>query len=336
MDPLEAALRDALPLCGINGGRVLAAVSGGPDSVALLYALGSIREQARLEIHAAHLDHALRGEEAAADAAWVAELCDALHMPAVVERVDVRQAAAERRIGVEEAARQVRYEFLARAARERDCPVVAVAHTADDQAETILHHIVRGTGLDGLRGMPRTRPLAEGVALVRPLLGVRRSEIEAYLRERGAAWRVDRTNECLDQTRNRIRRQLLPLLRLEFNPQVDAALWRLGRQAAEVQELIGGLVQDLLPHCLADAAPSLVRVDCTALAGRPRHLVRELLRRVWETRGWGAGAMTHAHWDALATLAQCGGSALTLPGGVQAERRGGLLVLSLESGAGCR
>jgi tRNA(Ile)-lysidine synthase len=202
-----------------------------------------------------------------------------------------------------------------------------VAHTADDQAETILHHIVRGTGLDGLRGMPRSRPLAAGVTLVRPLLDVRRSEIEEYLIAKGASWRIDRTNECLDHTRNRIRQQLLPVLRTEFNGQVDAALVRLGKQAAEVQELVCGLTEELLAQSRADVTSDFVRLDCAPLTGRPRHLVRELLRRVWDVQGWPVGAMAHAHWEALAALAISGGSATTLPGGVQASCRGQLLVL---------
>jgi tRNA(Ile)-lysidine synthase len=333
MHPLETEFRHSLPQCGIRAGPLLAAVSGGPDSVALLHAFCAVREQAGLEVHVAHLDHALRGEESAADAAWVVDLCDRLEVSAILERVDVRQAAVERGLGAEEAAREVRYEFLARTAQARNCPVVAVAHTADDQAETILHHIVRGTGLDGLRGMPRSRPLAAGVTLVRPLLDVRRSEVEEYLIATGASWRIDRTNECLDHTRNRIRQQLLPLLRSEFNGQVDAALVRLGKQAAEVQDIVRGLVEELLAQSRADVTPGLVRLDCAPLTGRPRHLVRELLRRVWEVQGWPVGAMTHAHWEALTALALSGGSAMSLPGAVQSLRRGQLLVLERRQGA---
>jgi tRNA(Ile)-lysidine synthase len=330
MHPLEQAMRDALDRFGARSTGLLVAVSGGPDSVSLLHALHRLAPECGLSLHVAHLDHGLRGEESTADAEWVREACRRLDVAIIIERCDVRAAAAEWSTGIEETARQLRYEFFIRAAQSAQCPWVAVAHTADDQAETILHRILRGTGLEGLRGMPDSRPLAEGVTLIRPLLEIRRGAVEDYLRTIGADFRVDRTNVELDQTRNRIRNRLLPLLREEFNPQVDAALRRLGSQAEEVQGGLRYVVAELLNRCLSDRAPEFVRIDCGPLAGLPRHLVRETLRRAWEMQNWPVGQMTQAHWDAVAERALSGGTSLSLPGPVQATRRGTLLVLQRE------
>jgi tRNA(Ile)-lysidine synthase len=330
MHPFEQSVRDALDRFGARSARLLVAVSGGPDSMSLLNALHRLAPECDLDLHAAHMDHGLRGEESTADADWVRRECGRLDVPVIIEHCDVRAAAAERSTGIEETARQLRYEFFIRAAQSAQCPCVVLAHTADDQTETILHRILRGTGLEGLRGMPESRSLADGVTLIRPLLEVRRAAIEEYLRTIVAEFRVDRTNVELDQTRNRIRNRLLPLLREEFNPQVDAALRRLGSQAAEVQGVLRYVVDDLLKRCLIDRAPGLARIDCGLLADLPRHLVREMLRRVWEMQNWPVGQMTQTHWDAVADRALSGGTSLSLPGPVQATRRGTLLVLQRE------
>lgn len=328
--PLEAGLLAVLGRLSVQSTRVLVAVSGGPDSMSLLHAIHRTALNSGLHLQVAHLDHGLRGDESTADAEWVRAVCDRMGIPAIIEHADVRVAARNTSAGIEETARELRYNFFVRTAHSAQCPYVAVAHTADDQTETILHHIIRGTGLDGLRGMPETRLLAEDVTLIRPLLQFRRADVEAYLRSIGAEYRIDRTNVELEPTRNRIRNRLLPLLREEFNPQVDAALRRLGGQAAEVQHALRFVVEDLLMRCLSDVTPDVARIDCGPLAGVPRHLVREVFRRLWESQGWPAGQMTQTHWDAIADRALSGGTSLSLPGAVQATRRGRLLVLQRE------
>ncbi len=319
----------AAALTGLNSrsAGVLVAVSGGADSTALLRGLHALRAVFDLSLTAAHLDHGLRGEASAADAAWVAEECRSLAVPIAVEQDDVAARAAEGRTGIEETARRARYEFLARTARARDCSFVAVAHTADDQAETILHHIVRGTGLAGLRGMPVSRTLDAGVTLIRPLLRVTRAEVEVYLQDIGQAIRDDVSNVDPRFTRNRIRHELLPLLRAEFNPQIDDVLRTLGTQAEEAQAVIERVAAALLDKSLADAGPTLARLDCRAFAGEPRQLIREVLRLLWRREGWPDGGMTFEHWDAAASLAAAAGDALTLPRGVRCFRRGHLLVV---------
>jgi tRNA(Ile)-lysidine synthase len=222
----------------------------------------------------------------------------------------------------------LRYAFLLRAAREHRCEFVAVAHTADDQAETILHHIVRGTGLAGLRGMPVSRTLGEGLTLIRPLLRVTRVEVEEYLRGLGQTFRDDPSNVDPRFTRNRIRHELLPLLRSEFNPQIDEVLRTLGTQADQAQAIVERAAAALLDKALADTGPDLARLDCRELAGEPRHLIREVLRLLWRRQGWPDGAMTFEHWDSAASLATAAaGEAVTLPAGLRCLRRGNLLVV---------
>ena len=195
--------------------------------MALLRGLRECGSGLRLEVTAAHLNHQLRGAESEADAAWLEQTCAELRVPLMVGRAAVAAAAVAAGDGIEEAARRLRYEFLCQAARETGCRWVAVAHSADDQAETILHHVIRGTGLAGLRGMPVSRELQPGIFLLRPLLDVSRIELRNYLAELGQTFREDSSNNDSTYTRNRLRHRLLPLLEAEFNPQVVAALCRL-------------------------------------------------------------------------------------------------------------
>ncbi|MCH8814895.1 MAG: tRNA lysidine(34) synthetase TilS [Chloroflexi bacterium] len=211
------------------GARVLLAVSGGPDSTALLVALSGLRKNLGIQLIAAYFDHRLRSrEEVDADAAYVRKLAHLVGTKAEFGSGDVRSRARRKGESIEEAARAMRYNFLRRKANAMGCSVVAVAHNRNDQAETVLMHIIRGTGLDGIAGM-LTRadwPFGRGPALIRPLLDVPRSEIERYCSDRGLEPRRDSTNELLVATRNRIRHELMPILR-KFNPRIESALSRL-------------------------------------------------------------------------------------------------------------
>jgi tRNA(Ile)-lysidine synthase len=311
---------------GLGGTAILVGVSGGADSVSLLRGLHALAGQAKLRIVAAHLNHAMRPGAADEDAAWIVELCGRLAIPIVVETVDVPAYAVEHRLNIEEAARTARYEFFARAARARECTHVAVAHTADDQVETVLHHLFRGTGLAGLRGMQAARPLAEGLALIRPLLRIRRAEIEAWLGEIGQDFRTDATNADQSRTRNRIRHSVLPVLDREFGTQVRDSILRMADQAGELQSTIEELAERLFNRGVEDETPELVRLNAEILEGQPRHLVREVFVGLWKRKGWPRKAVGFDDWDRLARLVSEPGSA-TLPGNIAVTRRGKLLVI---------
>lgn len=209
-------------LGGLPPRGVLAAVSGGADSSALALALHAGGWLGGI----AHLDHGLRGPDSAADARWTADLARELDVPFLAETVDV--AALRRpRESIEMAARRIRRDFLLRAARSLSLQVLATGHTADDQAETVLLRILKGTSVDGLAGIAYASDLPGGLRLVRPLLDTRRADIERWLRTYGRTWRTDASNADRFALRNRIRLDVLPLLRSAVNPRADEALIRL-------------------------------------------------------------------------------------------------------------
>jgi tRNA(Ile)-lysidine synthase len=243
----------------------------------------------------------------------------------VAESRPVARLSADWGVGCEEGARRARYEFLEAAARQSDCAVIALAHTASDQAETILHHLLRGTGLAGLRGIPEQRPLATAT-LVRPLLEVTREEIAAYLAAQRQDHRTDHTNEERTATRNRLRLDLLPQLRAEYNPQIDRALTRLARQVADVQTAIVQVAEHVWATSREVSDSSACVLAWQKLAHAPQHVLRELFVLIWQHHGWPRQAMGFDHWNRLADLVHRGGR-LDLPGGVVARREGRTLTV---------
>jgi tRNA(Ile)-lysidine synthase len=219
---------------------VLVGISGGADSVCLTQVLFRLREKLGLSLRLAHLDHCLRGLESKADAEYVRNLAAGLGVPCTIEERDVRGYARNNRLSLEEAAREVRYRFLAETARASGAQVVAVGHTQDDQVETVLLHILRGTGTGGLAGL---RPLQEfeiggyPIRLARPLLEFTHRQAEEYCRHLGLSPREDSSNRSLRLLRNRVRYRLLPVLR-EYNPAISSSLLRLAEIAAEDQQYL--------------------------------------------------------------------------------------------------
>lgn len=212
-----------------RGTKVLCAVSGGADSVALLHFLSRMEG---VEVAAAHYNHCLRGEESDGDESFVASLCEGLGIECVVGRGDVSAYAAESGKSTEDAARTLRYEFLRKAAAELGCSRIATAHNADDNAETVLLNMTRGSGLKGLCGIPPVRG-----EIVRPFLQTTREEIEQYLAENGLEHIEDSSNAADDYSRNRIRHHVTPVLR-ELNPAFSAAVARMTESLREDEEYL--------------------------------------------------------------------------------------------------
>ena len=224
----------------LPSGRVLCAVSGGADSVCLLHSCLRLTHGGDTTVCAAHYNHCLRGGESDRDERFVRSLCASLGVELRVGRGDVAAYAREHGMGTEEAARELRYAFLEEAADELGCGYILTAHNADDNAETMLMALVRGSGPRGLAGIPPRRG-----RILRPMLGATRAEIEAYLAENGLEHVEDSTNECTDYTRNRIRKLCMPVLR-EINPRFAEAAARAGALLREDDAYLSSLAADFL------------------------------------------------------------------------------------------
>jgi tRNA(Ile)-lysidine synthase len=278
-----------------NGSTVVVAVSGGSDSVGLLRLLHTVSPQLRIELAVAHLNHTVRGAAADDDARFVAKLAALLSLP--FEHGTWIPSTPQH---FEANARRARYDWLRKVAESQGASAVAVGHTRDDQAETIMHRIVRGTGLRGLAGMATRRPLGGRVTLVRPLLTVTRSDIQAYLASIGQDFRTDVTNTDTSRTRARIRHDLLPKLAEDYNPKVAGALVRLGELAAHSQSALERRIRGLERKATHTRTPSATVLDRRVLLALDRHSRAEVLRRVWQRQGWPERSMSADHWTRLA------------------------------------
>jgi tRNA(Ile)-lysidine synthase len=308
---------------GLTGPGV-AAVSGGADSVALLRGL---LDAGAGPLTVAHFNHKLRGAESEADAEFVRELAAEFRLPCRLGEADVGSAAAGENL--EATARRLRYGWLEDAARETGAEWVATGHTADDQAETVLHRLIRGTGLQGLRGIAEARRgegLVPTALIVRPLLTVTRADILSYLSELGQTFREDASNADLGFTRNRIRHELLPLLKT-FNPAIVEVLGRLAVQADEAHQVIEEEATWLLSQAALPRAGDLYVLDAEKMSGWRDYLLREAVRLVWASRGWPMDGMTADHWQRLVDIVRGRLPAADFPGGVHARRVGRVVQL---------
>jgi tRNA(Ile)-lysidine synthase len=312
------------------GAGVVVGVSGGADSVALLSALRAIAGETgrgyRLTV--AHLNHALR-QDADADEDFVLKLAEKWQLPHVSARRDVKAAAALARKGTEETARMLRYEFLRETAEACEAKYAAVGHHADDNVETILYRILRGTHLRGLSGIPASRVMAgAAVCLVRPLLWSRREEVEAYCRREGLLWRIDSTNADTSYRRNFIRNELLPLVTRNLNPRADEALLRLAAAAGELEAYLGDIGRAALEKALRPGAAGVVVLDVGTIAAEAPVVRRYALRGALERLRVPLRTLDAERLSDLAgLLGSEQPSAVSLGGGYVARRVGGRLVV---------
>jgi tRNA(Ile)-lysidine synthase len=316
------------------GARIGVAVSGGADSVALLHLLLELREKLGLVLSVAHFNHKLRGRASDADERFVAKLAVHFGLPLFVARENISSKAKRERANLEEAARRARYAFFDRLVSEGQVDRVAVAHTADDQAETVLAHILRGTGLAGLAGIH-----PESGSVFRPLLKLRRADLRAYLRFRRQPWREDATNRDTKRTRARIRLRLMPLLERQFQPAVVEHLCQLAdlareddawlESSAELRLFLNAkedkgawriALRDLVSSHQQQGEPQ----DLNALWSRqaPEAMSKRLIRLLVKKVKPRSGQLSSIHVEAVLRLAQQpdSGKFLQLPGGVEVHR----------------
>jgi tRNA(Ile)-lysidine synthase len=336
--PLLAALAAAVPP-GFWGASAVVAVSGGADSVALLLGLLAIAPaDGRRRLTVAHAEHDLR-DAAADDRAFVERLAADLGLEVVCRRLAVRSESEDgpRGEGVEARARRLRYAFLEDVARDRGGRHVVVGHTADDQAETILHRALRGTGLHGLTGMRPARELCPGIALVRPLLGISRAVVRGFLTATGRDWREDDSNLDRDYARNFLRHEILARCTAGPYPAAIESLTRLAGHAAAASSALRSAAEFILDSQASRHADGSVVLRLQGLAKLDAQLVAELFVALWQREGWAQRDMTARHYAALAAVVRGEPPpAIDLPGQVHARRTPEGFMILQPVGAGCQ
>jgi tRNA(Ile)-lysidine synthase len=333
------------------GDRLGVAVSGGADSVALLLLLLELREKLGIVLSVVHFNHKLRGKASDADEAFVAKLAAKHGLEFHAASVYVAKKAKDERANLEDAARRARYDYFSSLAESGSCTRIAVAHTADDQAETVLAHLLRGTGLAGLGGI---HPIVGPV--VRPLLNVRRGELRRFLRARKQTWREDATNRDTKRMRARIRKKLLPLIEKQFQPSIVERLATLAELAREDEAFLDAIAEERV-CALVRRSDEGARIGVDDLLQNPRKkdsnaettedaessektraLSTRMVRRIVESAKMRAGQLGANHVEAVVELARSGqnGSSLALPGGVEVRKERDALVFHAIENAGGR
>ena len=316
------------------GMHVIAGVSGGADSVCLLYVLCEYRKRTSFELTAVHVEHGLRGEESMGDARFTQQLCMHLEVPFRLVHADVKGIVKEQGLSTEEAGRMERYRIFREIKRECGAQKIAVAHNENDQAETVLHHLVRGSGLKGLGGICPVRD-----DIIRPLLFTQRKEIEEILTQAGLSWRVDRTNLELEYTRNKIRLSILPQMERELNDQAVEHISQAAKRLRQVQAYLERVAGQAAQRCIS-CAPASGGAHCQE-AGELKEsqtdkcsvcillmpfleedelIQQELMRKALSMCG-GLRDVGAVHIESLMKLARMGrGREISLPGGIRAVR----------------
>ena len=313
-----------------RGVKVVAAVSGGPDSVVMLHILNLLKDELGLSLHVAHLNHRFRGAESDEDARFVAGLAGRYGLRCTVEALDVTAYQKRRNLSKQVAAREVRYRFLLDTAALAGARRIALAHQADDQAETILINFLRGAGVPGLKGIV---PVRENL-YIRPLLTVRRFEIERYCREKDLSFRRDSSNLELIYLRNRVRRDLVPVLERDYNPALVPALLRLGEICREEDAFLEEAALKAYRESLLAENTETIAFSLVRLGRLPAALRRRVLRRAWQSLARSPRNLAYSHTETMMDLAGAGaaGDRVVLPGNITARRAYETLEITLGPG----
>jgi len=312
-----------------SAAKVLLAVSGGADSTALLYAMRSLKAEGVLscELVCGHINHQLRGSEADADEDFVTAQARDLNLPITTCKVDVPGFARRSKLSIETAARKLRIESLLDIAKANNCKCIVTAHQKDDNAETVLQRLARGTGFRGLAGIWPKRVFERGIVFVRPLLCVRRAEIVEYLKQRNLKWRTDKTNENYTYRRNYIRHRLIPVLQQQCSNSVVEQLSELAQSACKFYTLVCSRAEEVWP-ATADCTGDKVILDLKRFLPEPPAVKVELVRRSLAVVGSREGDLTHRHFESILQLAEqnVGGKKIELPDGFVVDYEYGNLI----------
>lgn len=312
-----------------GGETIVVAVSGGVDSMVMLHLLLRLRVRYSTSLHVAHLNHGLRGAESAETADFVRTHCEAHEIPVTVTSAEGRMWQDRMGGSVQAVARDLRYRFLERVADEQKADRIALGHHRDDQAETVLMNLLRGSGIRGLGGIPPVRD-----RIIRPLIDCAREEIERYARKEGIPYVEDSSNRTLVYSRNRIRLRLLPELAKRFNPRVVHALANAAAISEAEDGLLNGMAEKELRAVLVSQSRETFVLAIAPMATLPGALRWRMIRRVAEELRKGRSGLTFQQTLAIDRLVMTRGAqgAIYAPGGLRAQRAGDSLVLSLGEG----
>ncbi len=295
------------------GDRVVVGVSGGPDSLCLLHALDSLREEYKFSLFAAHLNHKFRGAAADADAEFVDRICREWGIPAYVETFDVPAYIKETGLSPEEAGREIRYRLFDRVCEEVGGNKIAVAHNLNDHVETILMRFMRGSGIEGLKGIEAVRG-----RIIRPLLETERQEIEEYCSAKRLDPRIDKTNLEAVYNRNRIRLELIPYIQKNFNPNIMMALSRFSGLIKDENDFLEAEAESKM-NMMAEIEDDRVVIDAKQLLSVHAALQRRIIRRSIEKLAKTLNGFDFKHYEGVVQLAdKTTGAAIILPHGLKA------------------
>jgi len=318
---------------------ILVALSGGPDSVCLLHLLINLRKDLKINLHVAHLNHKLRGPESDDDAWYVIALCEQLKVPVTIDTRDVMAYHKLKHLTLEEAAREMRYQFFSQVMKYVNADCIATAHTKDDNVETVIMHIIRGCGIDGLRGLqPKsTMTLREEsipITLIRPLLEVSKQETHQYCKAHRLKPRDDSSNKSAEFFRNRIRLQLLPALR-EYNPSIDTAILRLASIASDYFSFTEHLTHEIWAT-LAENKNGIIYLDRQKLITLPRAMQSQIFRQAVQAILGNTSDLEASHVeDAIGLLKKRTGKKLNLPHNLRLSLEYDRIVLARENQSSC-
>lgn len=317
-----------------RGDHVLVALSGGPDSMALLHIMNDLQKTFGLKISIAHLNHKLRGRTSDREEEFVKRIARKLKIAIVTESRDIRRIAAQQKISIEEAARNERYDFLSSAARSVGAAKIAVAHTADDQAETVLFRLIRGAS-GGIAGMPATRKLDTGGTVIRPVLNLWKKDILHYLHERQIPFKTDTSNDDTDFVRNRIRHKLLPFLLKDFNPNIKEVLLNNAENLSEISDLARWETRKVFKNLVKIRRHGVIELDRVHFEilhpAIRKEVIRECLRLL-------KGDLSSIYYNNIAdiltiALSKQSGKMISLPDAVTVRREFNKIVFTKDADA---
>lgn len=310
-----------------NGNGVVVGVSGGPDSLTLLHIFLRIKDEYNFKIYAAHVNHNLRGEESEGDQKFIEEICAGWGIPLFIENSNIKQIAKEKRISLEEAGRQVRYDFFEKVRVKTDADKVAVAQNKNDNVETILMRIVRGTGVEGLSGI---KPVRDNV--IRPLIEIGRDEIENYCVENNLQPRIDSSNLKKIYTRNKIRLELIPYIKNEFNPKIIDTINRMGSLVSADNNFILQCAKDALNEVIIKHTKEYIKLSREKLIKLHESVISRIIRMIIEEFCGNITDIEYVNIDnAIEFLHNAKtGSSIDLPKGLKFKRNYNELIIIKE------